>query len=104
LYHVLKIRLSSLVVIRVSKLILAFSEQAFYVIHGKGYSTTPAGKVSWSAGDLFVVPAGGQGECVHTCVEDDTGGAGLYWVNDAPLLSYLGVEPKVARFEPAFFR
>jgi gentisate 1,2-dioxygenase len=78
--------------------------QAFYVIHGKGYSTTPVGKVSWSAGDLFVVPAGGHGECVHTCMEDATGGAGLYWVNDAPLLSYLGVEPKVARFEPAFFR
>ncbi|GAQ86237.1 hypothetical protein KFL_002780010 [Klebsormidium nitens] len=79
------------------------TSQAFYVIHGKGYSSTPAGKVSWSAGDLFVIPAGGRGQCSHTCIEDESGGAGLYWVNDAPLLSYLGVEPRVARFEPAYF-
>ena len=66
------------------------------------------GEVKWSSGDLFVIPAAGEeGTCAHTCEDDAeemTGGAGLYWISDSPLLAYLGVVPKVKKFEPSFFR
>jgi gentisate 1,2-dioxygenase len=82
--------------------------QAFYVIHGRGRTETGLGVVEWNTGDLFAVPSNKEEmPCTHTCLEDDvanTGGAGLYWVSDAPLLSYLGVVPKVKKFEPSFFR
>lgn len=82
--------------------------QAFYVIHGRGKSHTELGVVEWSTGDLFVIPSSKEEmPCIHTCFDDDegnTGGAGLYWVSDAPLLSYLGVMPKVKKFEPTYFR
>jgi gentisate 1,2-dioxygenase len=82
------------------------TSQAFFIIHGSGSTLTAHGDVQWKTGDMFVVPAeDGEGVCVHKCVADDeeTGGAGLYWINDAPLLSYLGVKPTAKRFEPAFF-
>ncbi len=87
--------------------------------------------VAWSAGDLFTVPAAAR--CVHASDSGaelprlgrrDGGGATpppeastsegassgasggaaiLYWVHDAPLLSYLGVAPVCSRFEPALY-
>lgn len=87
--------------------------------------------VAWAAGDLFTVPAGAR--CVHesesgaelprlgegrpagaaAAGEDGeagggggkagTGASSLYWVHDAPLLSYLGVAPVCRRFEPALY-
>jgi gentisate 1,2-dioxygenase len=52
---------------------------------------------SWTEGDLFVLPAGGTPllEAERTSV--------LYWVHDAPLLSYLGVTPSGPRFEPTHY-
>ena len=52
---------------------------------------------SWTEGDLFVLPAGGTPllEAERTSV--------LYWVHDAPLLSYLGVTPSGSRFEPTHY-
>ena len=44
-----------------------------------------------------MLPAGG--DAIHTTNKK----AGLYWVHDAPLLRYLGVEPAQARFEPIFY-
>jgi gentisate 1,2-dioxygenase len=90
------------------------TSQTFYVIHGSGNSTTREGSVHWSKGDLFVLPYLGdlpsvcEGlQCVtHFCEADPTtGGCGLYWVHDEPLLRYLGAVPnkKTKRFEPAFF-
>jgi len=80
------------------------TSQAFYVIHGRGRSQCGIGAVEWSTGDLFVFPSSSEeSPCTHICVDDDTGGAGLYWVSDAPLLSYLGVVPKVQKFKPAYF-
>lgn len=84
------------------------TSQAFYVIHGRGKSQNGLGVVEWSRGDLFVFPSSSEETpCTHFCVDDEdggTGGAGLYWVSDAPLLSYLGVVPKVLKFKPAYFR
>lgn len=81
------------------------TSQAFYVIHGRGQSQNGLGVVEWSTGDLFVFPSSSEeSPCTHFCADDEgTGGAGLYWVSDAPLLSYLGVVPKVQKFKPAYF-
>eukprot|EP00218_Dolichomastix_sp_CCMP3274_P006679 CAMPEP_0170143230 /NCGR_PEP_ID=MMETSP0033_2-20121228/9667_1 /TAXON_ID=195969 /ORGANISM="Dolichomastix tenuilepis, Strain CCMP3274" /LENGTH=406 /DNA_ID=CAMNT_0010379663 /DNA_START=13 /DNA_END=1233 /DNA_ORIENTATION=+ len=82
------------------------TSQAFYVIRGSGTSNSEFGSVSWSEGDLFVLPVGkadGQG-VTHTASEgNDFGGAALYWVHDQPLMEYLGVEPKVQRFDPTLY-
>lgn len=91
------------------------TSQLFYVIRGKGKSTTRAGDLTWREGDLFVLPYLGDnltrvchegGQCVnHFCIEDPHyGGCALYWVHDEPLLKYLGVRPDtVRRFEPTLY-
>ncbi|KAH9331547.1 hypothetical protein KI387_003655 [Taxus chinensis] len=83
------------------------TSQAFYIIHGQGRSQTEYGDIEWKRGDLFVVPASGEkNQCCHFCLNDEeagSGGAGLYWVSDAPLLSYLGVVPNLKKFEATYF-
>ncbi|KAG6555306.1 hypothetical protein Mapa_003349 [Marchantia paleacea] len=83
------------------------TSQAFYVIHGEGKTHTVFGDIEWKTGDLFVIPGTqAETECTHFCFNDDkenTGGAGLYWVHDSPLLAYLGVVPKSKQFEPTFY-
>jgi hypothetical protein len=76
--------------------------------------------VSWRTGDLFVLPylgdeakevcrnpAGTVGrQCArHACkAEPKYGGCALYWVDDEPLLRYLGARPvDMRRFEPALY-
>lgn len=84
------------------------TSQAFYVIRGSGSTTAswdaasvPHAKwtVEWREGDLFTVPV--DAECSHTAAADSD--AALYWVNDEPLLRYLGVRPAEHKFEPAHY-
>ena len=101
-----------------SSVVFAATSQTFYVIRGNGSSLTRNGSVSWSEGDMFVIPYFGNDvesvctmpnsnkQCVkHTCTNEPLfGGCALYWVHDEPLLQYLGVEPSSQRrFEPAFY-
>ena len=80
------------------------TSQAFYVIRGRGSTSSEYGEVAWDTGDLFVVPAA-KGAIAHRCVEaEDFGGAALYWVHDGPLMDYLGVTPTTAKFYPALFK
>ena len=79
------------------------TSQAFYVIRGAGETTSEHGAVSWSEGDLFVVPLT-QGALTHTCHTAAKGGAALYWVHDEPLMQYLGVAPAGKKFEPTLFK
>ena len=81
------------------------TSQAFYVIRGNGTSEGEHGKISWSTGDLFVVPVT-RGKIHHVCVDAESmGGAALYWVHDEPLMSYLGVNPSSEKkFEPTLYR
>lgn len=75
----------------------------FYVLSGRGRcersaeAASPAVSLTWQAGDLFVLPAGAAPllEANATSV--------LYWVNDAPLLHYLGVQPSQPRFEATHY-
>lgn len=73
------------------------SSQLFYVIRGKGRTQMKDGTIAWKTGDLFTLPA--VPDALHMAQED----AALYWVTDAPLLSYLGVAPKEQRFEPVLY-
>lgn len=71
--------------------------QLFYVIRGQGYTVTPTGILHWSEGDVFVLPATGA---VQHYAKADTA---LYWVNDAPLLTYLGAKPTEPKFKAAHY-
>ena len=71
----------------------------FFVMRGGGSTRLADGtEVPWHAGDLFTLPAGGR--ATHAATED----AALYWVHDAPLLRYLGVEPRQPMFPPTVYR
>ncbi|MFM9040857.1 MAG: cupin [Vulcanococcus sp.] len=73
----------------------------FFVLSGQGTCLCREAhnetQISWSEGDLFVLPAGGT-----PLLQADSTSV-LYWVNDAPLLSYLGVEPTTPRFKPTLY-
>ena len=75
----------------------------FFVLSGSGRchqradDSTHEATIPWQSGDLFVLPAGGT----PLLEADDT--SVLYWVHDAPLLSYLGVVPAGPRFEATHY-
>ena len=79
------------------------STSLFYVLEGEGDMVLPGGdgcapgSRTWSRGDVLVLPAGPDPllEASQNSV--------LYWVNDAPLLRYLGVKPSGARFRPCHY-
>jgi len=73
------------------------TSQLFFITKGEGETQACGRSFQWSKGDMLVLPAGG--EAIHTSHEK----AGMYWVHDAPLLRYLGVEPVQARFDPTFY-
>lgn len=74
------------------------TSELFYVIRGKGISTRKGSAIEWRKGDFFVVPGGTN--AVHEGLEDSA----LYWINDEPLLSYLGVAPVEERFSPTLYK
>lgn len=78
------------------------TSQAFYVIRGKGTSTSKEhGAIAWATGDMVVIPKC-PGSVNH--VADSGLDCALYYANDAPLLEYLGVAPSVETFKPTAIR
>lgn len=73
----------------------------FYVIKGSGYSVIKTNLISWNTGDLFVVPYIKGCDFIHHCSDNED--SVLYWVNDSPLLNYLGVKPNITKFLPTHF-
>lgn len=73
----------------------------FYVIKGSGYSILKTNLISWNIGDLFVVPYIKGCDFIHHCSDNEE--CVLYWVNDSPLLNYLGVKPNITKFTPTHF-
>jgi gentisate 1,2-dioxygenase len=73
------------------------SSQVFYVIRGAGFSVVDGKRLEWKMGDFFTIPF--MGEIQHQA-SDDTA---FYWVNDQPLMDFLGVRPTKERFRPLFF-
>ena len=75
----------------------AATSSLFFVLRGFGQLQYGSKQLEWSQGDLFVLPAGDT-PIFHAKQESI-----LYWVHDGPLLTYLGVQPNRARFEPTHY-
>ena len=69
----------------------------FYVIRGAGAAEIGSERLSWAAGDFFTAP-GGVPTSLHASSD-----AALYYVNDAPLLTYLGARVDHPRFSPVLY-
>ena len=63
------------------------ASQMYFVIDGAGHTDIAVGSIHWQGGDLFTLPA--LPTAHHVATQDTV----LFWVNDAPLMSYLGVTP-----------
>jgi gentisate 1,2-dioxygenase len=70
----------------------------FYVIRGHGLYDNTRSMGEWNQGDLFVVT--GVEPIKFTSKEYSV----LYWINDSPLLEYLGVSFHKEKFQPTFFK
>ena len=73
------------------------TSQMFYVIRGAGRTQMKHGTIEWKEGDLFTLPS--VPDALHSATADSA----IYWVNDAPLLNYLGVAPNEERFHPVLY-
>lgn len=73
------------------------TSQVCYVIRGSGQLRTAETGFEWSAGDFFTMPGGS--ESVLSASSD----AALYYVNDAPLLTYLGARVEHCRFQATLY-
>lgn len=82
---------------RLTTLVNATSE-IFYVMRGSGVTTRKDLALQWKAGDFVVIPGGT--ELSHSASVD----AALYWINDAPLLNFLGVTVSCERFSPTLYK
>ncbi|HUV96526.1 MAG TPA: hypothetical protein VMV98_03570 [Acidobacteriaceae bacterium] len=72
------------------------TSELFYVIRGSGVSNVGDREIRWSQGDFFTLPGS---TARHRAQETSA----LYWVNDQPLLDYLGVQRSHPRFAPAHY-
>ena len=70
----------------------------FFAIRGSGRLETDGAVIEWATGDFFTVPG-----TAATVLEASTDAA-LYYVNDAPLLTYLGATAGKARFTPTLYK
>ncbi|WP_206998908.1 cupin [Trinickia mobilis] len=73
------------------------TSQVFYVLEGTGTVTQQDVAFQFGKGDFFSLPGGGE-----TVLAADTT-ARIYYVNDGPLLNYLGAEVARARFAPTLY-
>jgi gentisate 1,2-dioxygenase len=73
------------------------SAQIFYVIAGKGRCDTEYGTMDWGEGDAFTLPV------VENLMLTSSLDAALYYVNDAPLLDYLGAKAVTPKFSPTLY-
>ena len=73
------------------------TSMVFYVLRGAGTAEIGPDRLAWSTGDFFTAP-GGAPMSLHANAD-----AALYYVNDAPLLTYLGVKVDHPRFSPVLY-
>jgi gentisate 1,2-dioxygenase len=74
------------------------TSELFYVMRGSGATSRDGDTIEWKRGDFFVVPGGA--ELIHFAEADSA----LYWINDEPLLRYLGVTATSERFSPILYK
>jgi gentisate 1,2-dioxygenase len=69
----------------------------FYVMRGAGTAKIGPETLNWAEGDFFTAP-GGMSTTLGAASD-----AALYYVNDAPLLTYLGAKVDHPRFSPVLY-
>jgi gentisate 1,2-dioxygenase len=69
----------------------------FYVLRGEGESEIDGESISWKTDDIITIP-----QCVHITHKARSDSA-MYWVNDNPLLRFLGVKPARPIFRPVHY-
>jgi gentisate 1,2-dioxygenase len=67
------------------------------VLSGRGNLEAQGAAVTWSQDDVITLPS-----CESIAWHADTDAA-IYWVNDSPLLRYLGVRPARTTFNPVHY-
>ena len=69
----------------------------FYALRGTGVMRFGEQEISYRQGDLVTLPCGQ--DIIHSATEETV----FYWVNDEPLMRYLGVTPSHPQFEPTLY-
>ena len=73
------------------------TSQLYYVLYGRGFAAVDGRLVKFEKGDFLTLPAGSR-SVFYADAE-----TAMYWVHDAPLLRYLGVEAREPRFRATKF-
>lgn len=73
----------------------------FYVIKGNGCSIIKYNMINWKKGDIFVIPYIDSCKSITHIADKDSV---LFWVNDSPLMNYLGVLPNKQKFNITHFK
>lgn len=71
------------------------SSQMYYVIRGQGSTESEFGVLTWGEGDTFVMPAT-EKPVLHKADTDTA----IYFINDSPLIDYLGARAVIPQFSP----
>jgi len=74
------------------------TSQLYYVLYGRGFAAVNGRMVKFEKGDFLTLPAGAR-SVFYADAE-----TAMYWVHDAPLLRYLGVEAREPKFRATKFR
>jgi gentisate 1,2-dioxygenase len=74
------------------------TSQLLYVIRGQGHIKTSAGAIKWKKGDVIVLPFFDE-PLIHFADSDSA----MYFIDDSPLLAYLGVKPYQRTVEPTLY-
>ncbi|MGO9507808.1 MAG: cupin, partial [Mycobacterium sp.] len=73
------------------------TSQLYYVLYGRGMAAVDGRLVKFEKGDFLTLPAGSR-SVFYADAE-----TAMYWVHDAPLLRYLGVEAREPKFAATKF-
>src|SRR5246500_2871266 len=74
------------------------TSQLYYVLYGRGFVAVDGRLVKFEKGDFLTLPAGAR-SVFYADAE-----TAMYWVHDAPLLRYQGVEAREPKFRATKFR
>ena len=77
-----------------------------YVIQGSGITKTELGNIYWDEGDIFILPRCAKLITHESLPQKPSSNRQTYllWINDGPLLRYLGAQCTTQLFEPAVYR
>ena len=95
--------LASFIVLKKNDKILVRSKcssQLFYIINGSGCLKNEFEDLMFSEGDLITLPYCSDG--MKFCSDDED--VNIYWVNDSPLLNYLGVVSDKVIVPPTIYK